>query len=534
MKRVINLSGWCVALAALCSSAVAGAADGFAQHFALQFDGAAAYCSVPLSAAVYAASQRSDLGDLRVFNGAGEAVPYSLDTPSEPPRAASTLRAVRWLPLEFAAADAPGMPLHIAISTDGSLRATAAPPPPAEHDADVIDGGRAALAGRLGALLVHVRDDNYQGRVHVDVSDDLRHWQAAGDAQLLKVHYNGSTLSQDRIELGGTHARYLRLHWLDGAPHVDSIDAAVFAADVDLVKHADVRREWRDAIVARPGLRAGEYFFSTGRSYPVDRLRIDLPQPDTVAPVLVYSRPDLNAPWREVARATLFRLHNGAAEQSNAPLEVKPDHDRLWRVVVDTREGGVGVGASALSVAAGWRPATLSFAVRGSGPFTLAVGNAGKTSAALSREALLKGERAVPVAAHLDGAAGLARKANASVAANALGVAGAPGVVGASDEGNTSDVGNGSAMAGSTTARASRAAGAAGPRSDVSRRNLLWGALALGVGLLALLVGWLLRSARRRTSGAKDAAENVTGKAAAIADGSVAEPDTDPSSSQRT
>ena len=60
--------------------------------------------------------------------------------------------------------------------------------------------------------------------VTVEASDDLRHWQPAGDAQLLKVSYNGSTLSQDRIELDGTRARYLRLRWLDGSPYIESID----------------------------------------------------------------------------------------------------------------------------------------------------------------------------------------------------------------------------------------------------------------------------------------------------------------------
>ena len=36
--------------------------------------------SLPLS--VYQHSQRSDIGDLRVFNAAGELVPYALRTPS--------------------------------------------------------------------------------------------------------------------------------------------------------------------------------------------------------------------------------------------------------------------------------------------------------------------------------------------------------------------------------------------------------------------------------------------------------------------
>src|SRR5437868_2190279 len=104
MKRLLILTGGCMALAALWTSAPAMAADAFAQRFALQLqDGAPAY-SVALSPAVYEASRRGDLGDLRVFNGAGEAVPYALDAPREPSRVPSALRPVRWFPVASAAA----------------------------------------------------------------------------------------------------------------------------------------------------------------------------------------------------------------------------------------------------------------------------------------------------------------------------------------------------------------------------------------------------------------------------------------------
>lgn len=471
MNRLLRLTGWCLSLAAIWTSAPATAADGFTQHFALQLEEGAAYYSVTLSVAVYAASRRGDLGDLRVFNGAGDAVPYSLDAPREPARLPPALRPVRWFPLPPVAAAADAAPSGVAISADGSLRATAAPPPRAQHDVDLIDAGRAARAGLVGALLVHLRDDNYQGRVRVEASDDLRHWQPAGDAQLLKVNYNGSTLSQDRIELSGVHARYLRLHWLDGSPYVDSIDAEVHATAVDLARRADMQREWREGIVAQAGLKPGEYFFSTGRPYPVDRLHIGLPQPNTVAPAVVYSRAGLNAPWREVAHATLFRLHNGEVEQSNAPLELKPDTDRQWRVVIDPRNGGVGPGA--LTVAAGWHPATLTFAALGSAPFTLAVGNATTTSAAVSREALLTDASSAVANARLGDALPIAQRAIAG-----------------------SDV----------------------KGSDAARGYLLWAALALAVGSLGAIAWRLARVAQSRATGVAGSAPSGAGAAGATAD----------------
>lgn len=409
MKRVFTLTGWCCVIVVAWTCAPVFAADDFAERFALQLDEGAAYYSVTLPAAVYAASRRSDLGDVRIFNGAGEPLPYSLDAPREPARTPPTLRPARWFPLPPTTAQNSGAPLGVTIAGDGSLRATSAPPGRAQHDTDLIDIGRLPRTSRVSALLVHLRDDNYQGRVSVEASDDLRHWQPAGDAQLLKVSYNGSTLSQDRIELEGTLGRYLRLRWLDGAPYVDSMEMEILAAAAGVAQWAD--RAWREGLVAHAGTKPGEYFFSTGGPYPIDRLRLNLPQPNTVAPAVVYSRSGLEAPWREVAGATLFRLHNGAVEQSNPSLELTPDTDRQWRVVVDTRNGGLGSGA--LIIAAGWRPATLTFVARGAAPFTLAVGSAGTASSAVSRDDLLMGASAVPATARLGDALSAAQAASA-------------------------------------------------------------------------------------------------------------------------
>lgn len=454
MKRALTLTGWCCAIVALWASAPAVAADHFAKRFALQLEEGAAYYSVTLPAAVYAASERGDLGDMRVFNGAGEPVPYSLEAARESARVPPVLRSVNWFPLPPAAAGS-SAPLGVTIAADGSLHATSAPPARAQHDTDLIDAGRAAHANQMSALLVHVRDDNYQGRVTVEASDDLRHWQAAGDAQLLKVSYNGSTLSQERIELDGTRARYLRLHWLDGVPYVESIEMEVQTVAADNPQRAD--RIWNEGIVARAGPKPGEYFFVTGGPYPVDRLRLNLPQPNTVAPAAVYSRTGLDAPWRQVASATLFRLHNGAVEQSNPALELMPDTDRQWRVVVDTRSGGLGAGA--LTLAAGWRPATLTFVARGAAPFTLAVGSAAAVSAAVSRGDLLMGASSVAAMARVGEALPVAQGADAQ---------------------------------------------SAGGDADARRRHLLWAALLLAVGSLGLIAWRLARGAVVHAGGVTD------------------------------
>lgn len=464
MKHFLKVTAWCVAIGSAWAAAPACAED-FARHFALQLEEGAAYYSVTLPAAVYSASQRNDLGDVRVFNGEGEPVPYSLEGPREPARTPPTLRPARWFPLRPVPAGHTGAPLGVTIAADGSLHATAAPPGRAQHDTDLIDAGDASREGRVSALVIRLRNDNYQGRVSVESSDDLRNWQPAGDAQLLKVSYNGSTLSQDRVELSGARARYLRLHWLDGAPYLESMNVEVQATGSGGAQLADKQREWRENIVAQAGPKAGEYFFSTGGPYPIDRLRLHLPQPNTVAPAVVYSRGALGAAWHEVSSATLFRLHNGDVEQNSPSLQLAPDTDRHWRVVVDTRNGGLGTGA--LSIAAGWRPATLTFAAHGAAPFTLGVGNAAAVSTAVGRDELLNGASSTVATARVGEPLVLEQNANAPSSASA----------------------------------------------DAHRRYMLWAALVLAVGALAAIAWRLARSVSSRMP-AGDAAAAVPGAAA--------------------
>ncbi|RKT99954.1 DUF3999 domain-containing protein [Burkholderia sp. Nafp2/4-1b] len=385
MKRLAALLG----LSLLTSFAAAGGTPGaerVAQRFALDLDGSAAYYQLTVPQAVYAGSRRDDLGDVRIFNGAGEPVPYSLDAPAAaavPP----SRTPVHWFPLPPARTDDGQTPLGVSVAPDGSLRAAVTAPARAKHAADLVDLSHAD--SEVDALLVHVSDDSYQGRVTVDASDDLRNWRSLGSTQLLKVGRGGDMLVQERITLEGTAPRYLRLDWVDGAPAIGSIEIETRPRDARTADTAAVPRQWRDAAHVRAGGTPGEYLFETDGAYPVDRVRIDLPQPNTVARATVQSRPDAQAAWRDVAEAVLFRLQGKGGEQRNPPLAFPSNPDRAWRIVVDMRNGGLGGGQPAVAV--GWHPAALTFVARGTPPFTLGVGNASLPSSAVSRDALLVG-----------------------------------------------------------------------------------------------------------------------------------------------
>lgn len=388
-------AAWALSGSMLFPAAVCSAADAFTHRFALTLGGPAAYYVLEVPSSVYAASRREDLGDVRIFNGAGEPVPYSLDAPRTS-AAAPTLRDLKWFALPRAAGSSTGAPAGVSIGQDGTLRFVPSVPQPgaAGHDMDLVDLG--ARPGRIAALRVRLRDARFQGGVRVEASDDLRAWRLLGDTSLLKVERGGDSLVQDRIPIDAVPGRYLRLQWLDAAPEIEAMQAEVVAEGEPAALHA---RGWRENVMTRAGSEAGEYRFETGGAYPVDRITFALPQANTVVRAAVYSRPDAQAPWREVARGVLFRLAQGASEQRNVPLELAPDADREWRLVVDARNGGLGGGMPAVSF--GWRPASLTFVARGSPPFALAVGNGRLRSAAQARDDILVTPAAAIVTANV-------------------------------------------------------------------------------------------------------------------------------------
>ena len=86
MKRI-------VALMLLAQSVIAGAAEqpqNFAYAIAIHADAQDALYEIDLPAAVYRGVTRSDLGDIRVFNGHGEVVPHAFR-----PRVASSIQKWR-------------------------------------------------------------------------------------------------------------------------------------------------------------------------------------------------------------------------------------------------------------------------------------------------------------------------------------------------------------------------------------------------------------------------------------------------------
>ncbi|NUT63082.1 DUF3999 domain-containing protein [Herbaspirillum sp. C9C3] len=386
MKRM--MMGFCASLLALVAQAGEAPPPAVTQWYGLTVSGTGPYYRMRLPPEIYAASQRRDLGDVRILNGAGEQVPFSLEAATVPaPIQRAVLAPVNWFAVPMAARPAGQGRLGVLLGADGSLRAELGAPaaPRASDDTVLVDLGREAA---VSALRIHLRGAQYQGRVRVESSADLTQWHAVGEAELLNASANGKQLRQERVALEGLRQRYLRLSWPDGMPEIAEIASETLLAEPVAGSGATPLR-WQAAAQVRAGSQAGEYVFASGGVYPVESLRIDLPQPNTIAKVSLQSRDDAKAAWRGIATGTVFRLQGKSGEEHSAPLQFEATSARDWRILVDMRNGGLGSGLPQVSL--GWRPAQLTFVARGSAPFRIGAGNAALTAVAQPTGELLMG-----------------------------------------------------------------------------------------------------------------------------------------------
>ena len=220
----------------------------------------------------------------------------------------------------------------------------------------------------------------------LEASDDLRQWTTlASGVSVLRLAAGGERLEQLRIEFPARKVKYLRLTWPGRGTPLELAGVAVEPGETIV----DAPRQWHEVPGAAVKDKPGEFEFDLGGQLPVDRLRVALPQPNTVAVIEVLARATPADPWRPVTRTTVFRLNREGEELKSPDIAIGGAADRYWLVKVDPRGGGIGGGQLALG--AGWVPHRLVFAARGAAPFQLAYGSRDAKPAAYAIATLVPG-----------------------------------------------------------------------------------------------------------------------------------------------
>ncbi len=350
---------------------VAGAAlaapvpDDFAEGMPLEPEAPGSAYRLPLPEAVYGLSTRADLGDLRVFNQAGQVVQHALcaaPAPSSPCPAGAghglpAGRADKGGGERFSLETADG--LRLRWDQDDPARVASAPGA-FEYILDARD---------LDAPLTGVRLDwqwrSPQGRaelpIRVETSDNLEQWRTVVPrGTLLRVdgaRANGDVLETSSVTLPERRYRFLRLvplderarDWLQGASVLlrpageDSASLSWVAAERPTEPDADGARQYRSA-----------------RPLAVRQWRLRLPGPNRVVGVNLSSRASEDDPWRPRFQGAVA---SGPDQSLSSAHPAGGVSDRFWRLRILSGEESLGDAPVTLEL--GYVPLELGFLAQG-------------------------------------------------------------------------------------------------------------------------------------------------------------------------
>jgi len=410
---LLMLGSACVALPVVANSNTTANAntsgtetpEGYAYSMPVQVTGKQGVIALKVPPAVYLNARTGGLDDLRVFDAKGLAQPFSLQRPRTETATRRIIQAASIFPVRSpriadsaqAAQKASGVKLDIKTGPDGSVISvrtdTGAANGDAKNDAQndaknegelnglVLDFGpsdarRQTSAERIAALRFSAPENqpNYSAQVWLEVSNDLKSWDAVGAAELgWMSNDNAQTLTNDRLELTPQAFRYARLTWRAGEPVVfPAIEAERLA-----VEHVEPQREtlW---IKPQEGKVSGDLAYPAAVALPVEQISLKLSESNIVFPMTLgkyLERPSRIAgkttEWifQPVFRATFYQIEQNEHVRRSGPQSIAVTHQQEWIVrpqnAATTAKPELGLS---------WQADTLVFLAGGTPPYRLAFG----------------------------------------------------------------------------------------------------------------------------------------------------------------
>jgi hypothetical protein len=225
--------------------------------------------------------------------------------------------------------------------------------------------------------------------VRVESSEDLRSWSTWGrEAVLARLTFGGDLLERNEIALPPRRVRYVRVSWTSG----DAPPVPVRVSATPATQPGEPEAVWSVAEATRTD---DAVHFATGGFFPVEQIRVLLPEMNTLARAVIESSASEDGPWTTRFDGLIYRLDVDGREVASAPARFASTSDSYWRLRVDPAGGGVGRQSPRLEF--GWVPERLLFVARGNGPFMLAFGAAGIAPSRFHAAELLRLEGPEPL-----------------------------------------------------------------------------------------------------------------------------------------
>ncbi len=363
--------------------------DQFAYGLQLEVSGGQAFYELELPLEVYQGSVRADLGDVRVFNAAGQVVPHALRKPMN----RTHLQDVATTELPFF--PIPGSPvldddlsIHVERTPDGTVVDVQVDSQEEEQkngqfDSYLLDAS--GLKRRIDTLELFWTDDtvDFLSDVIVETSTDLVTWMQLTTASVARLSHQTFHLDQNKIILPRTNSRYLRLLWFNGQPLASIAKVRVLTQQSTLIERPAQQHLELPAVM----VDETHYRVDLQGALPVSEVTIVLADKNTLAAMRLLSAMSDQGPMRERWRGLAYNLATNGSILTNPSFSVSSTRHRIWELILDESEVTLGK-APRLEFA--WQPDRLVFLAQGEGPYYVAYGSSTVEPTNFHIDALLK------------------------------------------------------------------------------------------------------------------------------------------------
>jgi hypothetical protein len=319
---------------------------------------------------VYETVVRADLGDLRVLNAAGDAVPHTLRQPARPPTADAEWRDMPSFAMSAAQTRGPAR-TQVRVDANGAVLEVTGDPERTAVSAYLVDVSTLEEPlTRLALSWTAPEGVTFLSRVSVQGSDDLDTWRTlVPSAALAQLRRDALVLTQNEIELSGSsRAKYLRISW--PTELADVTLTGVRARPRSTATEREIR--WR-TLSAVGTEEPGTAYYDARGLFPVEYIDLEFQDGSQAADTTVQSRPTPESDWQTRRRGLFYALMDGGVAVRNERVSLPPTAERYWRL---QRHGAGWAPTRPPRLRIGWHPHELVFVAQGAAPFTLVYGSA--------------------------------------------------------------------------------------------------------------------------------------------------------------
>jgi hypothetical protein len=319
-------------------------------------------------------------------------VPFAFARAPERTSATTNVTPLKIFPVQAEAASSSGATsVNLKINADGTLISVNAP---AAVDANappvvgyIVDASALAAKKESVSRLKFdwaASEQSQAATVRVEESDDLTNWRMLTRGHLANMKFNGEALTQTHIEFPASTKKYFRVMW-EGSNRASTKAFELTGIASEATTTAVLRDSEAFNVTGRAGKEPGQYEFDLGAKVTPDRVRLLLPELNSIAPTILHTRTLATerraggrierAPvWQPVGNATFYRVMRDDVEFVSPATRVSTSQMGAteWMAQIENRGGGIGSGMPKLQVF--WQPVEIVFTARGEPPFTLAFG----------------------------------------------------------------------------------------------------------------------------------------------------------------